>query len=394
MLTHGNLLANLDQIRSTDGDRLGPDDVVFGVLPLNHIMGLNVVLLLTLPGGRQRRARAALRPGHRARHHPRPRRDGGPRRAADVGGVVASCRRSRWRRCARCASPPPARPSCPSRWPRRCRSAAALVLREGYGLTEASPVVTTSSGIEPRRARWARSSPDLELRLVDPDGDDALAGDPGEIWVRGANVFLGYWNDPEATARVLTADGWLRTGDVAVADDDGYLYLVDRAKDLIIVSRLQRLPGRGRGGHRRATRRGRGRRGRRRPPAHGRGGQGLRRAREPGVRPRRGGRDRPTASDHLARYKCPTKVLFVDELPRTSRASSYAARALTRVQPQRARLDRARRRRDRRGERGGDQEAANRTAIAGTSVSGERRVLAEAAGERAAGREHERAERR
>ena len=63
--------------------------------------------------------------------------------------------------------------------------------------------------------------PGVEVRLVDADGDDVLAGDPGEIWVRGPNVFPGYWHDHEATARVLTADGWLRTGDVAVVDDDG-----------------------------------------------------------------------------------------------------------------------------------------------------------------------------
>ena len=61
-------------------------------------------------------------------------------------------------------------------------------------------MVTTSSGIEPRLGSVGKVVPDLELRLVDPDGTDVLAGDPGEIWVRGANVFLGYWNDPEATA--------------------------------------------------------------------------------------------------------------------------------------------------------------------------------------------------
>ena len=120
-----------------------------------------------------------------------------------------------------------------------------------------------------------------EVRLVGDDGEDVPAGDAGEIWVRGPNVFQGYWHDPEATARVLS-DGWLRTGDIATVDDDGYLYLVDRAKDLIIVSGFNVFPaeveevlaehpgGRRRGGDRRA------------PPAQRRGGQGLRRARRPG----------------------------------------------------------------------------------------------------------------
>ena len=91
-------------------------------------------------------------------------------------------------------------------------------------------------------ARSAGCSTAIELRVVDDDGDDALVGDAGEIWVRGPNVFAGYLDDPEATARVLTADGWLRTGDIAVIDDDGWLYLVDRAKDLIIVSGFNVFP--------------------------------------------------------------------------------------------------------------------------------------------------------
>ena len=69
----------------------------------------------------------------------------------------------------------------------------------------------------------------------------SFAGDPGEIWVRGQNVFAGYWDDPEATERVLVG-GWLHTGDVAVADDDGYLSLVDRKKDLVIVSGFNVFP--------------------------------------------------------------------------------------------------------------------------------------------------------
>jgi long-chain acyl-CoA synthetase len=113
---------------------------------------------------------------------------------------------------------------------------------EGYGLTEAGPVVTTGVGDLPRPGSVGVPVPGVEVRLVDADGDDVEAGDPGEIWVRGPNVFAGYWQDPEATARVLTPDGWLRTGDVAVADADGWLYLVDRRKDLIIVSGFNVYP--------------------------------------------------------------------------------------------------------------------------------------------------------
>jgi long-chain acyl-CoA synthetase len=114
---------------------------------------------------------------------------------------------------------------------------------QGYGLTETSPIVSSSLvGGEPRRGSIGIPLPGVEVRLVDDEGEDALSGDPGEVWVRGPNVFPGYWNDPDATAVVLTEDGWLKTGDIAVTDDEGYLYLVDRAKDLIIVSGFNVFP--------------------------------------------------------------------------------------------------------------------------------------------------------
>ena len=84
--------------------------------------------------------------------------------------------------------------------------------------------------------------PGVEMRLVDEEGEDALLGDSGEVWVRGPNVFAGYWQDADATAAALTPDGWLRTGDIGVAGDDGQLYLVDRSKDLIIVSGFNVYP--------------------------------------------------------------------------------------------------------------------------------------------------------
>ena len=157
----------------------------------------------------------------------------------------------------------------------------------------------------------------IELRIVDDDGGDALVGDAGEIWVRGPNVFAGYLDDPEATARVLTADGWLRTGDIGMCDEDGRLYLIDRAKDLVIVSGFNVYPAEVEDVLRRAPRRRRGRRDRRAPPAHRRGGQGVRRA------GRRGDASTRTRSSTTAATTSPAtsaraKILFVDELPRTA----------------------------------------------------------------------------
>jgi long-chain acyl-CoA synthetase len=117
-----------------------------------------------------------------------------------------------------------------------------LRLDQGYGLTEASPSVTLATGEEAPTGSIGKPITGIELRLVDRDGADVLVGDVGEIWVRGPNVFDGYWNDPVATARVLDRVGWLHTGDMALVDEAGYLFIVDRAKDLIIVSGFNVYP--------------------------------------------------------------------------------------------------------------------------------------------------------
>ena len=103
-------------------------------------------------------------------------------------------------------------------------------------------MVTTSLGTDAPIGSVGVPVPGLEIRLVDDDGDDVLIGDSGEVWVRGPNVFAGYWNDQEATDRAINSQGWLVTGDVATVDDNGYLFLVDRVKDLIIVSGFNVYP--------------------------------------------------------------------------------------------------------------------------------------------------------
>ena len=189
-----------------------------------------------------------------------------------------------------------------------------LELLEGYGLTEASPVVTASPPGESRVGSIGLPLSGLTVRLVDSDGDDALAGDSGEIWVKGPNIFAGYWHDDEATAHALTPDGWLRTGDVAVADDEGYLYLVDRAKDLIIVSGFNVYPGEVEDviasypGVEEVAVVG---------SPHPSTGEAVKAF----VVPAPGSsHDEEAIIEHcrrsLARYKCPTKVMFVDELPK------------------------------------------------------------------------------
>jgi long-chain acyl-CoA synthetase len=155
--------------------------------------------------------------------------------------------------------------------------------------------------------------PGVEVRLVESSGDDALVGDPGEIWVKGPNVFPGYWDDPEATRAALTGDGWLRTGDVAVVDDDGFLSLVDRVKEVIIVSGFNVFPAEveealnGHPGVEASAVVG---------VPHPHSGEAVKAF----VVPAAGAHvEEAELVDHvarnLARYKCPSTVVFVDELP-------------------------------------------------------------------------------
>jgi long-chain acyl-CoA synthetase len=243
MLSHGNLLSNLRHLAAGSGQVL-PDDLVLGALPFFHIFGLNVVL-----GGAFYVGAAILLVDH---FHAEPvlnlietRRVtvlcGSPTMYAALAAVPASQSSATGAlsvRLAYCGAAPLSAEVAVA-WERRF----GFPLHQGYGLTEASPAVTRPSADDhPRPGSIGVPLPGVEVRLIDDDGEDSLVGDPGEIWVRGDNVFAGYWGDEQASRDVLTPDGWLRTGDVAVAGDDGQLYIVDRAKDLIIVSGFNVYP--------------------------------------------------------------------------------------------------------------------------------------------------------
>ncbi len=122
-------------------------------------------------------------------------------------------------------------------------------LREGYGLTESSPVTHSN----PIYGLYKAGSiglpfPDVEARIVSLDPDEnghyqtLGVGEEGELTVRGPQVMKGYWNRPDETAKVLDEEGWLYTGDIAKMDEDGYFYIVDRKKDLIIASGYNIVP--------------------------------------------------------------------------------------------------------------------------------------------------------
>ena len=112
---------------------------------------------------------------------------------------------------------------------------------QGYGLTETSPVATLNPFQRPKKEAIGVPVPGTDVRLVDSEGRDVAPGEPGELWVKGPQVMAGYWQRPEETAKVLK-DGWLATGDIARMDEDHYIQIVDRKKDMILVSGFNVYP--------------------------------------------------------------------------------------------------------------------------------------------------------
>jgi 4-coumarate--CoA ligase len=240
MLTHRNLVANVGQVGETMGVR--PGDSTLAFLPYFHIYGLVVQLNLYLArsGVQVTMPRfdieGALRliEGHRIRHlyvvppvilalakHPAVEgRDLSSldfvlSGAAPLGAELAAA----------------------------CARRIGVQTVQGYGMTEMSPV---SHFTPPGRNRPGASGlavPNTECRIVDPEtGADCPPGEEGELWVRGPQVMAGYLGRPDATAATLSPDGWLRTGDLARIDADGYLFIVDRVKELIKVKGFQVPP--------------------------------------------------------------------------------------------------------------------------------------------------------
>lgn len=242
VLTHGSLLANIEQVELRVGLAATADDVGLLAVPPYHILGLNAVLGVQLyAGGRlvmlERVDPASLLAAVASE------------RVTILVGVpqlfsaLASYEEARGDELASvrlaCSGAAPLPPETAEGFERRF----GLPVWQGYGLTEASPTVTFPdlSGLS-RPGSVGLPLPGVELRVVDADGEDVDAGDPGEILVRGPNVFAGYFEDPRATSQALDKRGWLHTGDVAVMSEEGVVTIVDRRKDLIIVSGFNVFP--------------------------------------------------------------------------------------------------------------------------------------------------------
>ncbi|MGM0783185.1 MAG: AMP-binding protein [Pseudomonadota bacterium] len=124
----------------------------------------------------------------------------------------------------------------------RWEAVTGCAVAEGYGLTETSPIVSFNPIDAIQLGTIGKPVAGTQVKVVDVDGNDLPFGEPGELCVKGPQVMKGYWNCEEETAQVLSEDGWFRTGDIAVLQDDGYIRIVDRKKDMILVSGFNVYP--------------------------------------------------------------------------------------------------------------------------------------------------------
>ncbi|MBU2712367.1 AMP-binding protein [Zooshikella harenae] len=125
---------------------------------------------------------------------------------------------------------------------KRWQSITGCAICEGYGMTETSPIVCVNPIQRPKIGTIGVPVPSTEVKLMGDSGEVYQPGDAGELWVRGPQVMKGYWQRPEATMESLTEEGWLKTGDIATFTTEGYLKIVDRKKDMIVVSGFNVYP--------------------------------------------------------------------------------------------------------------------------------------------------------
>ncbi|WP_406830175.1 long-chain-fatty-acid--CoA ligase [Pedococcus sp. KACC 23699] len=244
MLTHLNLGANAAQGRAWVPGLVDGEEVVYAVLPMFHAYGLTLCLTFAMSIG----ARLVLFPKFdvdlvlaAARKHPPtflpavpPIYDRLARVARERGVDLSSIRFA-------ISGAMPLTAQTLELW----ESTTGGLLVEGYGMTESSPIaIGNPIGLARRPGAVGVPFPNTEIRVVDPDHPttDRPAGERGELLIRGPQVFGGYWGKPEETATTLLEGGWLRTGDIVEVDEDGFVSIVDRIKEVIITGGFNVMP--------------------------------------------------------------------------------------------------------------------------------------------------------
>jgi long-chain acyl-CoA synthetase len=318
VLTHRNLRANAAQGRAWVPGLKDGEETVYAVLPLFHAYGLTLCLtfsisvgatLVLLPRFDLDQMLAALRRRPPSFLPAVPPIYARVAEAARGQGVDLSSIRFA------ISGAMPLPPAVVDLW----EGVSGGLLVEGYGMTETSPIALGNPVAPTRRPGTVGVPfPSTWIRVVDPDHpeDDVAVGESGELLIRGPQVFSGYWNRPEETAAVMLPGGWLRTGDIAVMDADGFVRIVDRIKELIITGGFNVYPSEVEAILREL------------PEVDEAAVVGIRGVSDVGeeivaaVLPTPGETVDPEvvrayARDRLAGYKVPRRVIVVDELPRS-----------------------------------------------------------------------------
>lgn len=242
MLSHGNLCSNVWQLREHTPEPFTPAHIHLACLPLYHIYALNLHALNGFSSG----AKLVLIANPR-----------------DLQSVVDGFRKHSitvfvgintlfnallhfepFKKLnfaslqVTCAGGMALTPEAAKQW----HQLTGCEIVEGYGLTETSPVVSSNLCCAPRLGTIGLPVPETEIKILDDNNNELPMGEAGELCVKGPQIMLGYWQNQEETDKVLSPDGWLRTGDMAMVMDDGYLKIVDRKKDIIIVSGFNVYP--------------------------------------------------------------------------------------------------------------------------------------------------------
>jgi long-chain acyl-CoA synthetase len=243
MLTHRNMLANLEQVRAAYSPLLFErKELVVTALPLYHIFALTMNCLLFIELGGQNLLITNPRdiPGlvKELAKYPFTAMTGVNTlfnallnnkefQQLDFSSLHLSA-----------GGGMPVQQVVAERW----EKLTGRFLLEGYGLTECAPLVSANPhDMDYHSGSIGLPVPSTEVKLIDDEGEEVPPGEPGELCVKGPQVMLGYWQRPDATDEILQ-DGWLRTGDIAVMDDEGFMRIVDRKKDMILVSGFNVYP--------------------------------------------------------------------------------------------------------------------------------------------------------
>ena len=243
-LSHRNLVANVEQFKSVMPSALRPgQEVIVTAIPLYHIFALMVNFLTYFSVGAEswlvanprdmdgfvevlKQAKPSIFMGVNTLYagltmHPRIGEVDFSNLRLSVGGgsAVVGATSAKW------------------------KAITGNFIREGYGLSETSPVVSFNpASIQDFNGTTGLPLPGTDIKLLDDYGDEVALGESGEVCVKGPQVMRGYWNQPEANAAAFTSDGYFRTGDVGVITPEGFLKIVDRKKDMVIVSGFNVFP--------------------------------------------------------------------------------------------------------------------------------------------------------